>query len=52
MVFHAICEYFKDNKCKNLKAAAIFPDRGERYIDTIFNKEWCEKTFAGRREES
>lgn len=21
----------------------IFPDRGERYLDTIYDKEWCSK---------
>jgi cysteine synthase A len=23
-------------------AVTLFPDRGERYVDTIFNPEWCE----------
>ena len=25
------------------KIVGIFPDRGERYIDTIYDKEWCKK---------
>lgn len=25
------------------KVVGIFPDRGERYLDTIYDKEWCSK---------
>jgi cysteine synthase A len=27
--------------------ALIFPDRGERYLDTIFSNEWVEQHFGG-----
>jgi cysteine synthase A len=33
------------NELVNKNVAAIFPDRGERYIDTIFNDDWCRRCF-------
>jgi len=43
----------KENSC-SLVISVEDTGRGIKAdkIDTIFNKEWCEKTFAGRREES
>lgn len=29
------------------KVVGIFPDRGERYLDTIYDKEWCNKIDVG-----
>lgn len=43
-VAHAIQNYegyAEDLKMK--KIVGIFPDRGERYLDTIYDKEWCSK---------
>jgi len=28
---------------ENRNIVGIFPDRGERYLDTIYNSEWCQK---------
>lgn len=33
--------YSEDLQTK--KIVGLFPDRGERYLDTIYNKEWCNK---------
>ena len=33
--------YSEDLQTK--KIVRLFPDRGERYLDTIYNKEWCNK---------
>ena len=33
--------YSEDLQMK--KIVGLFPDRGERYLDTIYNKEWCNK---------
>jgi|GEM_PF-6562647 len=27
------------------KAVVILCDRGERYLETIYNPDWCEKNF-------
>lgn len=37
--------YSKDLEAK--KIVGIFPDRGERYLDTIYDKEWCGKIDIG-----
>jgi cysteine synthase A len=29
------------------RVAAIFPDRGERYLDTVFDDAWCMRHFGG-----
>jgi N-(2-amino-2-carboxyethyl)-L-glutamate synthase len=43
-VFAAINKYFKKEKLKsNLNVVTIFPDRGERYCNTIYSEEWCNK---------
>lgn len=31
------------NDLETKKVVGIFPDRGERYLDTIYDKEWCNK---------
>ena len=45
-VMAAIRLYFKD-KCvpEGTNIVTIFPDRGERYVDTIYNKDWCLEKF-------
>jgi cysteine synthase A len=43
-VFAGIKSYFSTRGLKKItNVACIFPDRGERYCDTLYNKEWCEK---------
>lgn len=51
-VLSGIRKYFSDNPPgKVVNVVGIFPDRGERYFDTIYNKEWCDKvTRLGERE--
>ncbi len=29
------------------RVAAIIPDRGERYLDTVYDDAWCERHFGG-----
>lgn len=29
------------------RVAAILPDRGERYLDTVYDDAWCERHFGG-----
>lgn len=43
-VFAAVKKFFSNrvNK-KPPNVVIIFPDKGERYFDTIYNKEWCER---------
>lgn len=44
LVYEAALRYFTNRTCpKNTKALVIFPDGGDRYIDTIYNLKWCEK---------
>lgn len=43
-VVHAIqnyTDYSDDLETKEI--VGIFPDRGERYLDTIYDKQWCDK---------
>jgi cysteine synthase A len=35
----------------NSNCVVIFPDRGERYLDTVFNDEWVEKHWPGGSQE-
>lgn len=43
-VFYAIKKYFEGKKFDNIpNVVAIFADRGDRYIDTIYNDVWCDK---------
>jgi cysteine synthase len=45
-VMAAIIRYFK-NKSFSVKpnVLTVFPDRGDRYINTIYNKEWVKSTI-------
>jgi cysteine synthase A len=45
-VFMAI-EHVKDEIPSGSNCVAIFPDRGERYLDSIFDDEWVEKHWPG-----
>lgn len=43
-VFAGIKKYFSENDIRRpVNVVSVFPDRGERYHDTIYNKEWCNK---------
>lgn len=43
-VVHAIQNYIGYSADLELKKiVGIFPDRGERYLDTIYDKQWCDK---------
>lgn len=43
-VLAGIKKYFTKNRQSGpVNVVAVFPDRGERYYDTIYNKEWCDK---------
>lgn len=40
--FAAIKKYFTGKKInKKLNVVTVFADRGERYVETIYNEEWC-----------
>jgi len=45
-VFSAIENYFENKREGPLTVVTIFPDRGERYINTVYNKDWYEKLFG------
>ncbi len=39
--YGAVKKYFQDNPPeRDLNVVTIFPDRGERYVDTVYNEEW------------
>jgi len=41
-VFSAVLEYFSKKKLKfKPTVVAVFADRGERYINTVYNERWC-----------
>lgn len=40
----AIKKYLKSNPIYN-KIVGVFPDRGERYINTAYNPKWCAENF-------
>lgn len=45
-VIAAVKKYFREKKLKkSIDVVTVFPDRGERYTNTIYNKEWCEAFF-------
>ena len=45
-VLSAIKQYFSDRKIDGTPTVvAIFADRGERYMDTIYNDAWCMEKF-------
>lgn len=44
VVLAGIEKYLAEHNIEsNINIATIFPDRGERYIDSIYNKEWCKE---------
>jgi len=50
-VFAAINKYFKERKLKNnLNVVTIFPDKGERYCNTVYSEEWCNEFFLKKKE--
>ena len=44
----------KKNEYKQIRGTivAIFPDRGERYADTVYNNKWCKEHIKGFLESS
>jgi cysteine synthase A len=46
-VFGAIKKYFANRKItKKLDIVAVFADRGERYANTVYDKEWAQQFIA------
>jgi cysteine synthase A len=46
-VFAAIKKYFAGEKInkkinKQVNVVTVFADRGERYVNTVYNEEWCQ----------
>lgn len=42
-VFAAVKKYFRENPVdRQVNIMCVFADRGERYITTVFNNEWCQ----------
>lgn len=51
-VFAAIKKYFADKKNDDKpNIVAIFADRGERYMDTIYNDAWCMAKFNLKKDD-
>ncbi|MFD1887699.1 2,3-diaminopropionate biosynthesis protein SbnA [Paenibacillus wenxiniae] len=51
LVMSAIKKYFMNVKTDTPpKVLTIFPDRGERYMDTIYNDVWCEKLISEKKQ--
>lgn len=51
-VFSGIHQYFDNHKpLRELNVLAIFPDKGEKYMNTIFNKAWFESTWQRQKAE-
>lgn len=45
-VYAAVKEYFKYKSfVKKPNIVALFADRGDRYFDTIYNDQWCQKVL-------
>jgi 2,3-diaminopropionate biosynthesis protein SbnA len=38
--------FLKKGVTKPVNVVTVFPDRGERYFDTIYNKVWCDKIVS------
>ena len=46
-VIAAINKYFKNKEVTRLtKVVTIFADKGERYINTVYNEQWCSTFFT------
>lgn len=51
-VLAGIKQYFKERELsEEVNVACVFPDRGERYFDTVYNEEWARKIMEMQREE-
>ncbi|HEX3045782.1 MAG TPA: 2,3-diaminopropionate biosynthesis protein SbnA [Bacillota bacterium] len=45
-VFAAVKKYFRGQKTQTKpNVIAIFPDRGDRYINTVYNEKWCNEVL-------
>jgi len=45
-VFSAVKKYFADKKFKKKpNVVVIFADKGDRYINTVYNKGWCDNFY-------
>jgi cysteine synthase A len=45
-VLAGIRKYFSEKKPeRSVNVVCVFPDRGERYYDTIYSNEWCDKVI-------
>lgn len=52
-VFAGIKKYFQDKKWdRHINVVCVFPDRGERYFDTIYKKEWCQEVLSKKNSEN
>lgn len=50
--YAAVKQYFANRKITEpVNVVTIFADRGERYFNTIFNKEWLDNVFKARQKE-
>lgn len=48
-VFAAVKKYFSTKKINSeINAIIIFPDRGERYLSTIYNNSWVKEKFTNQ----
>ncbi|MDF1814417.1 MAG: 2,3-diaminopropionate biosynthesis protein SbnA [Verrucomicrobiales bacterium] len=45
-VVHAAVKWLKENKVDGRTAVAIAPDLGDRYTESVYNREWIEKYFG------
>ena len=46
LVLAGIKKYLETNKVdRGAKVVTIFPDRGDRYLNTIYNKKWIDEKF-------
>lgn len=44
--YAGIKQYIKNNNLENKKIVGLLNDRGDRYITTIYSKEWCKEKFG------
>lgn len=52
-VLSGIKKYFLNKEMKQpINVVTIFPDRGERYHNTIYNQEWCDRITRLKEEEA
>lgn len=51
--YAAIKRYFSENRYKEgSNVLTIFADRGERYIDTVYNEKWCSSIYGNEYKEA